>query len=173
MIYTIKKDNHYASGIDYRILKLINIKKTRGYNVVFNETALYAFEGQDKGDINKLFGFTVGWIPATGIKNLAHDNSGRFGWACIDGKIKIYAYCYDNHVRYTEELYTVNLNESYTYILANTPNYYLFSISNESGVLKETRVPKRNISGLSFNLWPYFGGNNPAPQDIHISMIEI
>lgn len=172
MIYTIKEGNHYASGIDYRIFKLLNTKKTKAYNVVFNETALYAFNDADKEDINKLFGFTIG-LPSLNLDGIVHNNSARFGWDCVDGVIHIHAYCYVNKVRITERMLSINLNENYTYILTNNAYEYSFAVSNATGILKQVSIPKPNISGLSFNLWPYFGGDKTAPHDIHISMIEI
>jgi hypothetical protein len=115
--------------------------------------------GKDQGDINKLFGF--GYMPAH------RENSIRFGWWYNPeaDSIAIMAYWYDNGKRDYAFLRHVALSDVHQYTIVAQGDMHMMSIDHR---LLKTVIVKR--SGLSYGLFPYFGGSHPAPNDIHIKM---
>ncbi len=86
--------NHRRPFLQVQRPIVINSRKpfTITKDFIFEQSAIYQFNDEDQHDVNKLFGFSVGWH---------HKNSYRFGWrpSADLTKIEIVAYEYRNGVR--------------------------------------------------------------------------
>jgi len=147
----------------------ILINKNKSFSIIryfkFDESAIYFFNDNDQYNVNKLFGFSIGFH---------HNNSVRFGWRPNNDltKIEIVGYEYVNKVRVpTIPICEVNLNQWYEYKLRYIEfhNQIEYSVKN---VLKHHNVIhpitlKRKFN-LGYKLYLYFGGNKKTPHDIII-----
>lgn len=155
--YKIKSGNHHSER---------KIKKVSGselkFAAVFDSSAVYFTQNpHNQGDINKLLGFSD-----CGSKH--HSNSARFGWRWFDEKLEIFAYCYVNGEIVKDKVGEVNLGEENQYSITAVDNEYIFSLN---GITKSYR---RNCSGKlnGYQLYPYFGGDETAPDDVKILIRE-
>lgn len=124
----------------------------------FSEQHIYEFSDIDRFDVNKLFGFSIG---------MHHNNSFRYGWNCIDGKIQIYSYCYVKKERTSEFLFSPKLNEWYTYTINVIDGDILFEVkdSNDDYVVFDRKhLSDIPFEGFGYGLRPYFGGQHVAPK---------
>lgn len=162
--YKIKQGNHYCSGIKFfphfgqKFISRI---------VEFDYTSEYDHGTVDQLDINKLFGISYGYH---------HNNSARFGWRSLgwdSNKIEILAYCYvDGHrIRKNEadiSLGIVNINQLYEYTIYTADDAYYLSVKQHQTLIKRTKIPHNGVTWWGYHLYPYFGGNLPAPHTIKI-----
>lgn len=138
------------------------------YDVIFDESAIY--ETQDpsnQADINKLFGFSE--------CNSNHiDNSIRFGWNWFNNQLNIYAFQHQNGDISWVEMGNVELNKIYRYNIFLFEDYYELEIEGLTAERLRLRRPTFSCEiGFYYRLFPYFGGNETAPQDIHIYMKRV
>jgi hypothetical protein len=182
----IKKGNHYpfpnfAIGLPKWIKKHNETIMTRAY--WFNESCLYDLKDEDQGDVNKLFGFSIG---------LHHNTSFRFGWRA-DLKtrtIEIVGYEYHNKIRKpTTHICNIELREEVYFLIYYMPEgkvgYIVYQDNTHYNKLLEPlndyviRINVENTVnikrkwGLGYTLGVYFGGNETAPQDITIHRVKI
>lgn len=161
--YTISKGSH-RSGIYF--VPHYN-KRELTYDVMFDDTCRYTLNKTDQFDINKLFGLSYGFH---------HHNSVRFGWRNLNAtsnKIEILAYCYVNGTRLRERgtnlyLGLVTTNKYYTFSIKTTNNSYTLSVSNNNGTVTTKDITHNNTYKWGYQLYPYFGGNCPAPHNMNI-----
>lgn len=150
--FTIKKGDHYS----YHAHKVVG--NTIKYDVLFEPSCAYNLGNANQYDVNKLFGFNA-------CNSLHHENSARFGWVYLDGIIEIYAYVYENGVRDIEQIATVNINEWNSFELINTGASYAFKVNNTLYIWDKENPC---VTKYNYMLYPYFGGDEVAPHDIHI-----
>lgn len=162
MNFLIKKDIHYSNQFLYKSLNILNQSRFLSYVVVFDNTCVYELNSQDQEDINKLFGFSLGFNH--------HKDSARFGWFYQDGTIHLHAYIYDRGVRKSKLIKNLDLNTEYILTLVDEGNNWLFSVDDSWSMVVEYRIEKSSNFKIGYKLWPYFGGNNPAPHDIQIKL---
>ena len=156
--FMIKKGEHYASP---RLVESLQ-SKTLIFEARFNNSAVYEMKDNScQSNINKLYGFSD-------CNSLHHDNSARFGWAWYKHELQIYAYCYVNKERKSKLIGVVDLNKYNRYEIQMTDNEYIFKLNNETPYT----VKRANTcqQGLYYMLWPYFGGDAPAPQDVSVDI---
>lgn len=126
----------------------------------FDETAKYMTKSADnQADINKLLGFSD-------CGNDHHTNSARLGWRWYNDRLEILAYVYNKGQRITEYITSVPLDEFVSYEISKTSQGYRFKVSD-----KVVNIPadfKDCTGGANYYLWPYFGGDETAPQNILI-----
>lgn len=163
MKFKIKKGNHYSNKFLYKLFNFFHYSDHLSYFCKFNKSALYIDTTENRFDINKLFGFSIG---------RHHINSYRFGWNVLDGVIHIYAYSYIDSVRRFEEICTIDIDKEYKFIVKLKNGYALFTIIDDSFHIKQALHPYKQKNSLGYCLWPYFGGNNRAPQSITIELIK-
>lgn len=163
MIFKIKKNKHYSNRFIYKLFNLFNLDRRIKFKVMFNESSYYNLGNPNQSDINKLFGFSNG---------LHHKNSVRFGWNPVSkDSVAIYSYCYINGVRKSHFITTVNINQEYRMSIKDCEKFYLFTIINPDYNIFQDIVEKDDsVISLSYNLWPYFGGDEKAPHDISIKI---
>ncbi|RED97002.1 hypothetical protein [Marinoscillum furvescens] len=156
-VFTIKKGHHYSK----KTIQLLQ-SNTLYFDVIFDETAKYqALTKENQWDTHKLLGFSD-------CNSHHHKNSARFGWRWVDNELQIMAYCYTNGNRIIEPIGTVALNTVNTFRLTMTSNTYDFQLNHQTKISIERSA---NCSkGLYYMLFPYFGGNEVAPHDIHLQI---
>jgi len=128
------------------------------YLVEFTPSCRYDI-GSDQSDTNKLFGF--GYFP------FHRDNSVRFGWwynPTIDS-IAIMAYWYNDGKRGIQFLRNVSIGSTHEYMIKRIGDGHLMKVN---GISHAIVFSKR--TSVMYLLHPYFGGNRPAPQTIHLIM---
>ncbi|RAU83268.1 hypothetical protein [Pontibacter arcticus] len=157
-IYTIKKGQQHA---------VLQYKKATGsvmrFKATFDKSAVYqTIDPVNQADINKLYG-------VSDCGNDHHTNSARFGWRWFNNRLEIHAYTYINKVRKSEFIGCVDLNKPSTYELRMGEGKYTFILDG-----KEVILPRGCNSDVErYQLFPYFGGDEFAPHDITIELMEL
>lgn len=137
----------------------------------FTKSCLFDLKDEDQWDVNKLFGFSIGFH---------HNTSFRFGWRPLleTGQIEIVRYEYHNGVRQpTGRICPVDINKPYqfelTYFPCEQKTHYriiekgsLIEVREIRSLFKKPYLKKKY--GLGYLLGIYFGGNETAPQKIKI-----
>ena len=165
--YLIKKGDHYCSMSILEKIGAIgfNAKKYSAKFMMHKECWWATPRNSDDYDQNKLTG--IGY----GLNH--HNNSVRLTWVpdfAINGLIKISGYTYDEKsttAKYTIKYITsVQVGQIYTATIETKGSQYAISVNGVS-ILMDNLHPDPN---LSFRLYPYFGGNNVAPQNMIIEL---
>lgn len=165
---TIKKGRHYPfPGFMIQLPKWVSKKKPTYMRrcFKFTESCLFDLHDEDQWDVNKLFGFSIGWH---------HKTSFRFGWRPIleTEQIEIVAYEYHGGMRQkTRPIHRVEINSTYQFLLSYHPAEQKteYSILNTKKLINLFEFPYlKKKSGLGYTLGLYFGGNEKAPQDVTI-----
>jgi hypothetical protein len=158
--YTIKQGQQYCDqssivSVDYRELK---------FAVKFDSSAIYkTSHSSNQYDINKLYGFSD--------NNSAHHlYSARFGWRWSDNALRLFAYVYNDGIRTSKELGTIQTDVDNACSIKVENGRYIFSLNNVSDTMPRTSA---TANGEGYKLYPYFGGDETAPHDIHILIREI
>lgn len=165
--YLIKKGNHYCSISIFERIAAIGWKVNK-YSVrfVMNNNCWWAPpRNNDDNDLNKLTGVSFGLND--------HSNSVRFTWVpdfTTPGRIKIYGYTYDDKKSDPKFAYlyitSVQVGQSCEGSIEKQGNQYVFKVNGVS-ISMDNLHPDPS---LCFRLYPYFGGNNTAPQDMNIDI---
>jgi hypothetical protein len=152
-VYRIEKGQH-ESGNKVDVTTREEVK----YQVRFAESCLYKIDSDDSLDVNKLFGLSDAQSHS--------DHSARFGWRTKGNRIEIMTYVRRSGNIVTRPIGTVSPGESACYTISIMPNYYLFRFESTIDTIHRTS----SFNGVRYHLWPYFGGNQPAPQTMEIYM---
>lgn len=159
--YVIKPGAHDAENTQAS-LKL-QTSNVLDFQAIFDESCKYTTS--DPGnvyDINKLLGFAD-----CGVHH--HTASARFGWNWMEGQLRIYTYVYVGGKRIPEKLMGVaEIGKIHRYKIEVDGNQYKFTMDDH------TEIVERQCSGglgiTSYRLFPYFGGDETAPQEIKIKV---
>lgn len=149
--YTIKKGGQYSNTPHQIVGNKVQ------YQIKLDSTAIYKIDSINQYDINKLFGMSA-------CNSLHHENSARFGWRWVNNQLEIHAYVYDMGKRFNQVVDTIQINEWNKYSIINTGSEYIFDVNEKMYVHKKSNNCK---SRYNIALWPYFGGNVKAPQNIY------
>lgn len=154
--YTIPKGEHSS---DHPI-KLYTGKSSFNFSVNFDESCRYDLGTIDQLDINKLAGISFGYHQT---------NSIRIGWAynVINQNIDLYSYCYLNGNRLTDTIGSCSIGVDTSIKLNLNFKANTFNITLNGGTNHEF-IYKYPFLKLGYYLYPYFGGNNPAPHEMVI-----
>ena len=157
--YVIPKGAHSAQT---RALK--STKKSRiRFEASFDNSAIYTTsKANNQGDINKLYG-----ISDCGSEH--QTNSARFGWRWYKDRLEIHAYTYKNKVRQSALIGTVEPGQKATYEIRLEDEQYVFLLNDKKVTLPRACTGEAN----GYQLYPYFGGDEPAPHDIKITIQEL
>jgi hypothetical protein len=159
VLYVIPSGEHYARQSAYRALKVSTIK----FSAQFDNSAIYkTVDEKNQGDINKLYGVSDCNTPH-------QTNSARFGWRWYNNKLEIWAYAYVNTERKSTFITAVALNSSNVYELSFTNSSYIFKVNDVAVTLP--RSCQNEADG--YKLYPYFGGDEPAPHEIKIRIEDL
>jgi len=165
MVFLIKRNNHFSNQNLHKILNCLNFEKGISYSVRFDDSCVYQLQEGEQDDINKLFGYSLGFDH--------HQNSARFGWFYKEGKIHLFSYVYDLGERKYDFLCKIELNKSYSLSIFAFRDYWEFDVCSSERINSIFQVRRKSRFRVGYKLWPYFGGNNPAPHDIKIEMNRI
>lgn len=130
--------------------------------VKFDNSAIYTLENEsDQADINKLIGFSDCAVNH-------QRESARIGWRWFEDELQILAYVYRDGDFTFEKMGAIPLNTEVEMEIRILNGQYLFSGEG----LDALAIERSAIcdSGENYWLWPYFGGNQPAPHDITIQL---
>lgn len=157
-LFKLKAGNHYPN-----IEKLGELESHfLSYDIIFDSTVIYATKDPaNQADVNKLFGFAD-------CNNFHHDNSVRFGWRwnLDSSRVEILGYAYVDSKRViSDKIWIIEIDKPYTYTIILADDHYELSLNNETILM-----PRGNTcdTGGYYLLWPYFGGDEVSPHDIHI-----
>jgi hypothetical protein len=167
MIFRIPSGKHYARP--WRFGLWWN-RQQWTWKVKFTDSCQYELGTVDQLDTNKLCG--VGYFPG-----FHHVDSARFGWRYWPntGYIELIAYCYIGGKRVIENIEFCEVGKLYELQLSVTEQDYVFNVIDPvfgkpvGGITIEHGHKKK----LGYGLWPYFGGNQVAPQEIKIELIKL
>ncbi|MEJ7767105.1 MAG: hypothetical protein WKF89_04800 [Chitinophagaceae bacterium] len=157
--YTIKLGNHYS---DQSEVQLMNTPAIYAH-VTFDSSAIYTtIDPVNQADINKLIGFSD-----CGTHHQL--NSARLGWSWNKKGLLLYAYAYVNSVRISKILGAVPLNQPLSCSVVASNNYYYFRAAHFID-----SIPRhcKDFTGQNYKLFPYFGGDETAPHEIKITILE-
>ena len=156
--FVTPKGSHYSLPRVSQVLQ----NQRLSFDARFNSTAKYNLgDPALQSSKNKLMGFCD-------CNSLPHENSARFTWQWFNDRLEIYAYCYVNGDRNEEFIGVVDIDEYNHYELELTSDSYIFRLNNLPAVIMK-RGSTCN-TGAYFKLWPYFGGQIPAPHDVAIDI---
>lgn len=157
--FTIKKGKHYA-GFNFAA----HSANAVNFKFHFDESAIYQTQDPlNQADINKLYGFSD-------CMTHHHKNSARVGWRWLNGQIEIMAYTYANGERSSQYITSVTPNEVADAMISIAGNsQYLFEVK---GV--QVYMPRgcNKESAVNYVLFPYFGGDETAPHNITIEVLN-
>jgi hypothetical protein len=155
-VYTIPKGEHYSS---HPFSFYSGSKKNFVITALFDESCRYDLNSVDQFDINKLWGVSFGDHQK---------NSIRIGWNYDAQKDEIIlsVYTYENGQRKYRQVSTCRINQ--LFLLSLTLNKSSYTVSEGLGSIE---IPyKYPWLKAGYYLYPYFGGNQPAPHDVHIQL---
>jgi hypothetical protein len=165
--YLIKKGSHYCNVSIFERLFAIgrNVKKYSVHFILHGDCWWAPPRNTDDNDLNKLTGMAYGFS--------VHANSARLTWVPDfekQGMIKIFGYVYDEKTtdpKFTAQyITTVPTGFRCDGTIEVQGNKYAFTVNGVT-ILMDNLHPD---SGLCSRLYPYFGGNNTAPQNMHIDI---
>lgn len=157
MIYIIFKDKHYS---DERKLKLHSGIRDLSFHFIFHKNCWYDYKDDNSWDINKLYGYSLGYHKK---------NSIRIGWRpdfYIKNKIDLFVFTHNDGVISFDEIGSVWTDKMNYIKISNYKTIYKVYFNGEekwSGIFNHCR--------FGYMLYPYFGGNNKAPQTMEIEII--
>lgn len=158
--YIIPKGAHAAQTNNYQAVK----KQAMRFVARFDSSCMYtSVDIKNAGDIHKLYGFSD-------CGSFHHENSARVGWVWNGRQIELYAYCYADSVRSSKLLGTVAIGTAVELAIQPDSGQYIFEMNGVPTSMKR-RCTTTGISG--YQLYPYFGGDETAPQDVHIYIKDL
>lgn len=159
--YTIKAGAHDAENTQG--FPVFHNSNRLEFQAIFDESCQYTNRVPGNvHDINKLMGFSD-------CGTLHHESSARFGWNWMEGELRIYSYVYVDKVRIPETfLGAVELNKTHHFKIEAQDNQYVFTLNGKA--ITTPRQCKGDVGKISYKLYPYFGGDETAPQDIRIKI---
>ena len=157
--YRILRGEHYSKQGTYAKVDYTELR----FMVKFDSSAIYKTLNPDNQyDINKLYGFS---------DNDAHHHefSARIGWRWSKEALRLFGYIYNNGIVSSEEITTINIGSENDCSIKIGGDSYIFSVNG-----KTIAMPRTSTGAVAkgYKLFPYFGGDETAPHDIHIWIKE-
>lgn len=155
--YIIPKGKHYSKGVHFGYFhsKVMSIKAK------FDSSAIYTNKlPANQEAINKLYGFSDCWSGH-------HKNSARFGWRYLNKKLELMAYVYSGKQRSYIKLGDLELDKWQEMKISVSSAKYIYTF-NEKTFEMPRGCKSKNANG--YKLFPYFGGDETAPQEIKIEI---
>jgi len=153
--FFIPQGANYCQDNEYRAFRAPQLS----FAAIFDSSAIYTTTNPaNQADINKLYGVSDG--------NTHHQqNSARFGWNWNGNEIQVHAYCYAGGVRSNKLLGSAEIGKTYHYSITADSGRYIFQFEDKIDYM--TRVIRDTVLN-GYSLYPYFGGDEPAPHAIRI-----
>ena len=162
MIFVIPQGGHSSGQLWHRLVNSINWHRLNSWSVRFDPSCSYELPGPDNFDVNKLVGHSIGWNH--------HQESVRFGWRSSQDKIELSAYAYIEGQRHIETMCQVPLNMEVDLFILVEQAHYRFIVFRDGLLHAELELKKERRFQPGYRLWPYFGGDRPAPHKIRIEL---
>ncbi len=158
--YMILKGQQYCDKSTYEAVKCDSLS----FVVKFDSSAIYqTANATNQDDINKLFGFSD--------NNAQHQQySARFGWRWNKNALRLFGYIYNNGVRSSKELGTVDIGTENSCSIKVSENTYIFTLNGQSQTMQRQ---SKTVKAEGYKLFPYFGGDEMAPHAIEIWIKEL
>ena len=154
--------------------------------VMFTDSCRYDLPEYNSKDVNKLFGLSFGVLPGIvngKIEPPVHLNSARFGWYYEKetDTVVLVAYCYENGERnWNEQLefpivVRLKIGVPYHCFIYREQGGFRFAVfldegpntwATNTGGYYQSYAKMPPTYGITHSL--YFGGTQPAPQDIRV-----
>ena len=130
------------------------------WNIMFDSSAIYkCVDSVNQYDVNKL----IGWSDC-GDNHM--DNSIRFGWRWLNDSLEIHWFKHEHGEFSFDLIKRVSICEEHYYELTISTWDYKLSVDGTY-----VHVPKNCPDEYRrYQLYPYFGGDEPAPHDITIKI---
>jgi hypothetical protein len=154
--YTIQQGNH---SCDQSTIKSVRTSEMK-FAVKFDNSAIYTtVDPNNQYDINKLYGFSEGYNNQY--------NSARIGWNWYNNALHLHAYVYAKGVRTYQEIKTVSIGAEINCSIKVSGNSYLFTVDGT-----QLTMPRGATTSTAsgYQQYPYFGGDEVAPQKITIQI---
>ncbi len=152
-----------AHNSDKNIFKAFN-KVEQNFMVRFNNSAIYqTVNPSNQPDINKLYGFSDN-------NQEHHTNSARIGWRWYQNELQLLAYIYNNSIQSDKFITAVPLNQDINCSIKAEGNLYTFKVNN---VVVTMPRASTTAGAVGYQLYPYFGGDEPSPQEIKIQIKDL
>lgn len=171
--YRISKHEHRST---YAALPFVSWKGEFRFTAKFSRNVLYERGYTD--DLNKLCGVSLQVLPIqlSPFKLAAphHLNSVRIAWR--PGKhtddIQLFGYIYDKGVFSYFFLRTVQPGYVFSYMIALRDGAVVFMDHDGAKARQEASFAQARLNGphLGYWLYPYFGGDKPAPENMSIKL---
>ena len=158
--YNIKKGQQFCDKSTYVAVEYSELK----FVVKFDSSAIYkTINSSNQNDINKLYGFSDN-------DSAHHLYSARFGWRWNDKALRLFAYIYNDGIRTSKELGSIQIGTENNCSIKVAGGHYIFSLNNITDTLQRSST---TVKGKGYKLYPYFGGDETAPHDISVLIREI
>lgn len=153
--YIIAKGSQSANLSKYMPVNTSEMK----FTVKFDNSAIYqTADPSNQGDINKLYGFSD--------NNLDHHQfSARFGWRWYQNSLQIFAYVYNNGVMSNKHIANIAIGSEASCSIRVAGNQYIFTLNGTQVVMPRAATTEQ---AAGYQLYPFFGGDEMAPQEIDI-----
>jgi hypothetical protein len=159
--YIIPKGDHSALSSNYKVVN----KPTMRFMALFDSSCIYTLaDTKNATDINKLYGFSD-------CGSLHHENSARIGWVWNGRAFDLYAYCYADSVPSNKWLGVVAIGIPVELAIRAENKQYILEMNGTTVASMKRSCTAAGISG--YQLYPYFGGDETAPQDVHIYIKDL
>ena len=157
--YLIEKGQHFCTPNPY----VTTSNSELNFIAVFDSSCIYTTTAPDnQDDINKLFGFSDCNTPHL-------ENSARIGWRWSIDSLRIFGFVHNNGHMIYKEITTAAIKENINCNITCEDGNYRFTVDGKTITLP------RNCSGnySRYKLYPYFGGDEPAPHNVTIKLTEL
>jgi hypothetical protein len=159
--YVIEAGANYTTANGY---KPISNRKEMHFLALLDSNCIYTSANPaNQGDINKLYGFSD-------CNSTHQESSARVGWNWNGHAFDLYAYCYVNSNRQSKLLGSVQPMQQLDLSIRITENKYIFLINGKEGTM-DRECSTESIEG--YQLYPYFGGDEPAPHRMTVYIKEL
>ncbi len=160
--YLIKKGRHYANDDSTKIV-IVKTSEMK-FIVKFDSSAIYqTVLASNQGDINKLYGFSDN-------NTFHHYFSARFGWNWLNDGLHLWGYNYNDSIREFKDLGVVPIDQEINCSIRVQGKQYVFVLNGKETAMRRTSP---TVKGEGYQLFPFFGGKEPAPHDITIYIRDL
>jgi hypothetical protein len=161
-VYQIKKGDHFAQGT-FNVNQWFMGERLE-FLAQFNSSNIYTLPPGDQADSNKLFGFSD-------CGRYAGNSSARIGWRWFRNQLEITAVAhYEGTWHLYEILGTATLGQIHHFEIALSPDRHHYRFRFDHGPPIEMKRDCGQSVMWGYVLYPYFGGNLPAPRDMNLSV---
>lgn len=157
--YSIPVNEHSSEQSTYNKTEYSELR----FVVKFDSTAIYnTIDPDNQYDVNKLYGFSDNDASH-------HEFSARIGWRWSEGTLQLFAYVYNNGVFDFKPISEISIGAEHECSIKVAGSEYIFSVDGRT-----TTMPRASTGDTAkgYKLFPYFGGDETAPHEIHIWIKE-